>query len=59
VLSMSAFEFAVWLFWAAFMLLGFVFSLKAAAERMTLRYLRWRKARRVRQAELRLLAATS
>ena len=52
VLTMSALDLAMWLFWAAFMLLGFVASCKAAAERMTLRYIRWRKARRVRQAEL-------
>jgi hypothetical protein len=38
------------------MLLGFASSCKAAAERVTLRYVRWRKARRVRQAELQLLA---
>jgi hypothetical protein len=56
VLTASAFELATWLFWAAFMLLGFAVSCKAAAERATLRYVRWRKARRVRQAELRLLA---
>jgi hypothetical protein len=37
------------------MLFGFVSSLKTATERMTLRYLRWRKARRVR-AETRGLA---
>jgi len=58
VLTMSAFDVAMWLFWAAFMLFGFVSSLKAATERMTLRYIRWRKARRVRQAELRLLPIT-
>jgi hypothetical protein len=36
------------------MLLGLVSSLKTASERMTLRCLRWRKARRVRAAELRV-----
>jgi hypothetical protein len=56
VLTASALDLAMWLFWAAFMLLGFASSCKAAAERMTLRYIRWRKARRVRDAELRLLA---
>jgi hypothetical protein len=40
--------------WAVLMLFGFVSSLKAATERATLRYLRWRKARRMRTA---LLAA--
>jgi hypothetical protein len=56
VLTASALDLALWLFWAAFMLLGFASSCKAAVERTTLRYVRWRKARRVRQAELRLLA---
>jgi hypothetical protein len=58
VLTASALDLALWLFWAAFMVLGFASSCKAAVERMTLRYIRWRKARRVRQAELRLLTAT-
>ena len=59
VLTASALDLAMWLFWAAFMLLGFASSCKAAAERMTLRYVRWRKARRVWQAELQLLAITA
>ena len=59
VLTMSAFDLAMWLFWAAFMLFGFVTSCKATAERMTLRYIRWRKARRVRRAELQLLPMMS
>jgi hypothetical protein len=59
VLTASALDLAMWLFWAAFMLLGFASSCKAAVERMTLRYVRWRKARRVRQAELQLLAITA
>jgi hypothetical protein len=33
--------------WAAFALFGFVSSCKAAVERMTLRYIRWRKVRAV------------
>jgi hypothetical protein len=41
--------------WAGLMLFGFVSSLKAATERITLRYLRWRKACRVRD-EMRALA---
>jgi hypothetical protein len=56
VLTAGAFDLALWLFWTAFALLGFAASCKAAAERTTLRYVRWRKARRLRQAELRLLA---
>ena len=59
VLTASALDLAMWLFWAAFMLLGFASSCKAAAERMTLRYVRWRKARRVWQAELPMLAITA
>ena len=54
MLAVSAFEVATWMLWAGLMLLGFVSSLKTASERMTLRYLRWRKARRVRAAELRV-----
>ena len=48
VLAVSAFDLATWIFWAAFMLLGFVCSFKAAVERITLRYLHRRKARRLR-----------
>jgi hypothetical protein len=55
MLAVSAFDVATWMLWAALMLFGFVSSLKTAAERTTLRYLRWRKARRVR-AEMRALA---
>jgi hypothetical protein len=46
VLTASVLDLALWLFWAAVALLGFCSSCKAATERMTLRYLRWRKARR-------------
>jgi hypothetical protein len=59
VLTASALDLAMWLFWAAFMLLGFASSCKAATERMTLRYIRWRKARRMRDAELRLPAVSA
>lgn len=45
VLAASAFDLAIWLLWAALMLLGFVTSCKAAAERITLRYLQRRKQR--------------
>jgi hypothetical protein len=57
LLAVSAFDLAIWLIWAALMLFGFVSSCKAAAERMTLRYLQRRKARRLR--ELRALALPS
>ena len=55
MLAVSAFEVATWMLWAGLMLLGFVSSLKTATERLTLRYLRWRKARRIR-AETRAVA---
>jgi hypothetical protein len=52
VLAASAFDLATWLLWAGFMLLGFASGCKAATERATLRYVRWRKARRLRAAVL-------
>ena len=58
MLAVSAFDVATWMLWAALMLFGFVCSLKTATERMTLRYLRWRKARRV-CADMRALALAS
>jgi hypothetical protein len=45
VLTASTLDLALWLLWAAFALFGFASSCKAAVERMTLRYIRWRKAR--------------
>lgn len=59
VLAVSAFDLATWSMWAAFMLFGFVSSCKAAVERMTLRHIRRRKARRARTAELPALALPS
>ena len=59
MLAVSAFDVATWMLWAALMLLGFASSCKAASERMTLRYLRWRKARRVRVAQSRALASAA
>ena len=50
VLTTTTFDIALWLVSAAFMVFGFVASCKAAVERATLRYVRWRKARRVRLA---------
>ncbi len=50
VLAAGALELANWLLWAAFLLLGFASSCKTAAERMTLRYLRWRKAHSFQRA---------
>jgi hypothetical protein len=57
--AVGALDVAMWLLWAALMALGFASACKGAAERMTLRHIRWRKARRVRQAELQLLAITA
>jgi hypothetical protein len=50
ILAASTLTLANWLLWAAFLLLGFASSCKAAAERMTLRYIRWRKARVMQRA---------
>jgi hypothetical protein len=55
VLTASAFDLALWLFWAAFAVFGFCSSCKAGAERMTQRYLDRRKMRHAR--EVRMLAA--
>jgi hypothetical protein len=56
VLTASALDLTLWLLWAAFLVLGFVSSCKATVERATLRYIRWRKARRGRDAALALAA---
>jgi hypothetical protein len=50
VLTASAFDLALWLFWAAFALFGFCASCKAAVERMTRRHLLRQKLRRTRFA---------
>jgi len=59
VLTASAFDLAVWLFWAALTLFGFVSSCKAAVERMTQRHLDRRKVRRLGAAALRLVPVSS
>ncbi len=59
VLTASTFDLAMWLFWSAFALFGFCSSCKAAVERMTQRALLRRKAHRLRQAELRMLAISA
>jgi hypothetical protein len=48
VLTATAFDLALWLFWAAFSLFGFAASCKATVERMTQRYLTRQKLRRAR-----------
>jgi hypothetical protein len=45
LLAVTAFDVATWLIWAALAVLGFMASCKATAERMTLRYIHWRKGR--------------
>lgn len=59
VLTLSLFDLAWWIFWAALMLLGFVSSAKATVERLTERHLARRKARRARALarQARVLAA--
>jgi hypothetical protein len=48
LLSVSALDLATWVLWAALMLFGFASSCKTATERAMLRYIRWRKDRRLR-----------
>jgi hypothetical protein len=48
MLAVTAFDVATWMLWAGLMLFGFVSALKAGTERTTLRYLHWRRRRRVR-----------
>jgi hypothetical protein len=45
ILTATTLDLVLWVLWAAFALLGFAASCKAAVERMTLRYIRWRKMR--------------
>jgi len=45
ILAATTLDLALWLLWAAVALFGFAASCKAAVERMTLRYVRWRRAR--------------
>jgi hypothetical protein len=55
VVTASAFDLALWLFWAGFTLVGFCASCKSAVERLTQRHLLRRKERRLRILERRLL----
>lgn len=56
LLTAGAFQMAMWLFWAIVALFGFVCSIKAAAENLTLAWLRRRKAKRVRHQLAQLTA---
>ncbi len=59
MLTAGAFDVAMWLFWAALTLFGFAASCKAAAERITQRYLDRRRTCRLRAAERAVLAVPS
>jgi len=50
-LSIAAFDLGVWILGALFTLVTFIMSMKHATERTTLRYLHWRKNRRLRRYE--------
>jgi hypothetical protein len=56
VLTATTFDLALWLIWAAFAIFGFCASCKTGVERMTERVLLRNKARRLREAELQMLA---
>jgi hypothetical protein len=49
VLAAGAFQLGMWLFWALWMLIGLVISIKATTERITWYYLQRSKARRIRR----------
>jgi len=48
-LAFAAFDLALWMFWAALTLFGFVSAAKSATERATARYLARRRLRRLRK----------
>jgi hypothetical protein len=49
LLVAGAFDLALWVFWALLALAGFVASIKATTERLTMSYLQRKKARRLRK----------
>lgn len=49
VLAAGAFQLGLWLFWALWMLIGVVISIKATTERITWSYLQRSKARRIKR----------
>jgi len=59
MLTAGAFNLTVWILGALFTILAFVASLKSGAERMTMRYLHHRKARRLRRDLKRYAAVTA
>ena len=48
LLAANAFNLALWVFWALLALFGFLASIKATTERMTMAWLRHKKAKRLR-----------
>jgi hypothetical protein len=60
LLGVGAFDLSLWVFWALLALIGFLASIKASAERLTMAWLSRRKARRLRtQAAARPALAVS
>jgi hypothetical protein len=53
-LAFAAFDLALWMFWAALTLFGFISAAKSATERATMRHLARRKLRRLREQERQL-----
>ncbi len=49
LLAAGAFDLTLWVFWALLALFGFVSSIKATTERLTMSYLQRKKARRLRK----------
>ncbi len=49
LLAAGAFDLALWVFWALLALVGFVASIKATTERLTMSWLQRKKARRLRK----------
>jgi hypothetical protein len=49
LLAAGAFDLALWVFWALLALFGFVASIKATTERLTMSWLQRKKARRLRK----------
>jgi hypothetical protein len=56
VLSAAAFDLALWIFWALVMIFGFVWSAKGAVERLAMRRIARRRARRLAARERDLVA---
>jgi hypothetical protein len=57
LLAAGAFNLTLWVFWALLALFGFLSSIKATAERMTLSHLQRKKAKRLRNEQQQLIRA--